>query len=271
MNMRPRHLRNRRFLAGCQSQAVKEIGRAPAMSPIGSGLQYAQTPQMAQYPKQPHPVAQGFSLWNDSRRSFQGCARHQCRRHPDGHDPDQRQGELRQRDRSQPHEQERDEFGTVPPTSSVGNLPRNATATSARYQHRQGKARRSVPSSLSLLVAAVVTGILENGNLMISGSQEVRMNQELRILNVAGIVRPQDVDFRQTDLLRQDRRGAHFVWRPRPPDGNAAAAMGTAGRRPASRRSDRMASANLKQRTDRQHGSSRRRTRQKARRSPLRS
>ena len=45
-----------------------------------------------------------------------------------------------------------------------------------------------------LLVAAVVTGILENGNLIISGSQEVRVNHEIRILNVGGIVRPQDVD-----------------------------------------------------------------------------
>ena len=44
------------------------------------------------------------------------------------------------------------------------------------------------------LVAAVVTGVLENGNLLISGSQEVRVNHELRILNVAGIVRPRDVD-----------------------------------------------------------------------------
>jgi flagellar L-ring protein precursor FlgH len=47
---------------------------------------------------------------------------------------------------------------------------------------------------LNLLVAAVVTGVIENGNLLISGSQEVRVNHELRILNVAGIVRPQDVD-----------------------------------------------------------------------------
>ena len=49
-------------------------------------------------------------------------------------------------------------------------------------------------ASVALIVAAVVTGVVENGNLLISGSQEVRVNHELRILNVAGIVRPQDVD-----------------------------------------------------------------------------
>jgi len=28
------------ILAGCSSQSVKEIGRAPSMSPIGTGLQF---------------------------------------------------------------------------------------------------------------------------------------------------------------------------------------------------------------------------------------
>jgi flagellar L-ring protein precursor FlgH len=60
----------------------------------------------------------------------------------------------------------------------------------------QGTTERS--EKLQLRVAAVVTGILQNGNLVISGSQEVRVNQELRILNVAGIVRPLDVDHNNT-------------------------------------------------------------------------
>lgn len=60
----------------------------------------------------------------------------------------------------------------------------------------QGKIDRS--EKLRLSVAAVVTEVLPNGNVIISGSQEVRVNYELRILNIAGIVRPRDISPRNT-------------------------------------------------------------------------
>ncbi|MGH6998208.1 MAG: flagellar basal body L-ring protein FlgH [Phenylobacterium sp.] len=51
---------------------------------------------------------------------------------------------------------------------------------------------------ISLTIAAVVTNVLPNGNMVIQGTQEVRTNAELRQLTVAGIVRPEDISSANT-------------------------------------------------------------------------
>jgi flagellar L-ring protein precursor FlgH len=83
----------------------------------------------------------------------------------------------------------------TPQTSSSGGSP-----TPGNYKHdfnstsaSQGNGDINRSEQINLSVPAVVTQVLPNGNLVIRGSQELRVNFELRELTIAGIVRPTDI------------------------------------------------------------------------------
>lgn len=61
----------------------------------------------------------------------------------------------------------------------------------------QGSVRRN--EQLTLRVAATIVDVLPNGVLSIAGSQEVRVNFEMRELLVSGFVRPEDIS-RQNEV-----------------------------------------------------------------------
>jgi flagellar L-ring protein precursor FlgH len=47
--------------------------------------------------------------------------------------------------------------------------------------------------AVTLRLAGVITQVLPNGNLVVAARQEVRVNSELRELQVSGVIRPQDI------------------------------------------------------------------------------
>jgi flagellar L-ring protein precursor FlgH len=78
------------------------------------------------------------------------------------------------------------------PFTGTGVPGRLLTADSTSSSDGKGSIARQ--EALKTNVAAVVTQVLPNGNLVIEGKQEIRVNYEIRELVVGGIVRPEDIE-----------------------------------------------------------------------------
>ena len=57
----------------------------------------------------------------------------------------------------------------------------------------RGGGQTSRKSQVKATISAVVTGILDNGNLIINGEQVVSVNNETEVIRIKGVVRPQDI------------------------------------------------------------------------------
>ena len=81
------------------------------------------------------------------------------------------------------------EFGKMLPDAIVAaNIISLGNKSSTKGQ---GAVQRS--ETINLTIAALVIQVLPNGNMVIQGHQEVRVNFEVRELTVTGIVRPEDI------------------------------------------------------------------------------
>lgn len=85
-----------------------------------------------------------------------------------------------------------------------GSLDESVEFDSSSRSAGEGATRRN--EQLTLRVAATITEVLQNGVLRIEGSQEVRVNNEVRELLVTGYVRPEDIS--RQNSIEYDRIAA---------------------------------------------------------------
>lgn len=184
-------------LSGCADK-VADFNKEPALTPVGAGLKPNRVAELSDTPP-PMPPKRGNSLWTDASTDL-------------FRDPraarvgDVVTVKISIKDKASidnSTQRSRDSKNNLALSNSwdlnYGNGNFKAAAEGkvgsdiASGTSTKGAGNISRSESIELLVAAVVSEVLPNGNLVVSGTQEVRVNQEVRVLNVAGVLRPRDI------------------------------------------------------------------------------
>ncbi len=191
------------LLAACSGQ-LDHLGRPPSITPPGAPLpavapvapeRVAIAPPVDRGP----PIGKG-SLWTADRNSLFGDRR--ARRIGDiltvviSIDDEAEIENTTVRGRSGSDDMQISALfglGTIADTVLPGGNVLEPGVSASGSSSSTGSGSVSRNEAIDLRLAATVIDVLPNGHLVITGSQEVRVNFELRDLQVAGIVRPEDV------------------------------------------------------------------------------
>lgn len=184
------------LVAGCQTDN-DNLFTGPTLSPLGSGLETTREPVPVTF-QQP-PVRSFRSTWDQNRsgslyRDMRASKVGDVIRVSIALDDKAQFDNATDRSRKAKSDLT---FDTGLDLSGFGRGA-NAGAASGNFtvnsdNKTEGKGTIDRSEKLRLSIAAVVTEVLPNGNLIISGSQEIKVNYEVRVLNIAGIVNPLDV------------------------------------------------------------------------------
>jgi flagellar L-ring protein precursor FlgH len=193
--MKPLHIVAAALLAGGCAADPRDINQAPVMTSVGTGLTAPNVPgPLAAFPASAprHPD----SLWSTTTRSLYGDPRAL-------HVGDPLTVEIKLDDRAElDNRSDRSRDSTIGLDAGIGipstGIDWELGADVGSNSDSVGRGSIARSEALDLSIAAVVTHVLPNGNLVISGSQEVRVNYEMRVLNIAGIVRPIDISKNNT-------------------------------------------------------------------------
>lgn len=190
------------FLGGCNAlDRLSAVGTEPTLSPVGQQMEQAShRPVTMPMPAVEAEVYQANSLWRQGARAF---FRDQRARNIGDvltvnvviSDEASLENES---SRSRSNTEDMGIDGLLGFDGKIGKLlPGSPTLGSLvdldSSVSNLGKGGVSRTEDIKLNVAAVVVQRLPNGNLVIHGRQEVRVNYEVRELYVAGVVRPEDI------------------------------------------------------------------------------
>jgi len=179
---------------------LKQIGEQPPLSPVDNpttkpGYKPVQMPMPTAQPASYNPN----SLWrNGSRAFFKDQRAHQV--------GDILTVKVNINDTAQFQDQTQVTRTSTEDSGITNFIGANTIANPAKAvlpgsiitadTNSQSNANGSINRTDQLVtnVAAVVTQMLPNGNMVIEGKQEIRLNSEMRELLVAGVVRPEDIE-----------------------------------------------------------------------------